>query len=200
MVRLGQRRRAGGRPRDHRIIKPGWSCTPMSDDELPPPFDESRWQEYVRERLPVGGWCESNYPDLVDLEVGLRYRIRIAPTIRLRRFSDSCEILVGAKLSLKTWNNDAESQCLLNHDEMRAIIDLYGTARECQHFSSVMPIQASLGTRNGLTIRSTILLNQPVIQIVLPDQRDAMLAPKTYDEFVDGLRECLTFVHEHFGS
>jgi hypothetical protein len=165
------------------------------DSDLPPPLDRTRWRDFAEEVLAAGAMARYEFPVLRVITSALQSELQIIPVLACRRFNELVEVTAGARLAMRMAASEIEGSCLLDDDELRKILR-WSSAPESDCNGQSLPTLARYATRTGLVIEFRSIWQQPVVEIQVPHARLVRLSHEDWQEFREGLRQCIRFWHD----
>lgn len=167
----------------------------MSDSDLPPPLDRTRWRDFAEEVLAVGATARYEFPVLQSFRSALGAELSLIPVLVCRRFVEEVEITIGVRIAMRMADGEIEGTCLVDDDELRKLLR-WSSTPELEDCTQPHPTLARYTTRTGLVIEFRTVWQQSVAEIQVPHARLVRLTSGTeWKAFREGLRECIQFWH-----
>ncbi|MFK7818846.1 MAG: hypothetical protein AB8G99_09010 [Planctomycetaceae bacterium] len=167
----------------------------MANDRWESDFDEARWAEFGRQSIVPGGSVQWDYSFVTDLHGLYGDYIRLSPILRIRRFSDSVEVVAGAKAVQFDSDNRPEGEAVLSYAEMDMI-----TGRLCWNSATQdgpHANQFTMTTQHGFNVYWSEKWNSGTVCIALQTSRRVTVKRGELNDAFAAIQDFIRDISDH---
>ena len=121
-------------------------------------LDDGRWVQFAQTHMASRSSLEKEYAALQEVPGTYGDAIQLVPTLRVRRFADSIEVIAGAKVTQFDAQRRIEGQCQLSYADMDMLM---GTPALPNDVEVDRPDRASTATKHGFECHWYVKWNRP---------------------------------------